>query len=259
MEETTNPVVSEVAANNPYLQQELDLSQKIREALESSTDVTAALEALQKARSTKQRNVEELEKFRENKTEIENALLELKRSFGNSDSFEDQKKYEDYEFKLKNFAQTIPLLEKKFEPNSVLSREIEDCVSALIRAIDKTLLDLDIQTQLQRDMDVKVNDLLQNYFMYQSALKRVQTELPAITKEVQIWKNLREILPKVEGLGEITGDFYKGAMLASAGRLSGNQVPGDPGQVGPIALRQPAQTPPRQVDPSTLKDNILKR
>lgn len=259
MQETTNPIVPEVAANNPYLQQELNLSQQIREALENSTEVAEALEALQKAKNTKQRTVEELEKFRENKTELETALSELKRNFGASDSFEDLKKKEEFESKLKAIDESIPLLERKFEHDSVLTREIRDYTFSLIRAIDKALLDLDIQTQLQKDVDVKVNDLLQTFSMYQSAFTRVQTELPAIAKEGRLWKSLKDILPKVEGLGDITGDFFKGAMAAAAGHRSGGLVPAGPGQVKPTVLRQPVQISPMQVDPATIRDNIFRR
>ncbi|MDP3481342.1 MAG: hypothetical protein Q8R88_16355 [Desulfoprunum sp.] len=259
MQETTNPIVPEVAANNPYLQQELDLSQQIREALENSAEVVEAVKKLKESKAEMQRTTEDLEKFRENKTALETEIEDLKSNFGSSDSFADLKKLEECELKLKVTSTAIPLLDKKVNPNITpnlhlkIKRNKEELRHMVERVLEK------IKDERQEEIDAMVGALFQTFSMYSTAMDHAKTEQQVIPADLRDIVRLKYILPKVKGeVADLMDPLEKLAPGFLAARALTNKEFTPNGSPGVVTVR-PAQTVvTRQLDPSDLK-NIINR
>lgn len=259
MKTTTNPIVPEVAANNPSLQQELDLSQQIREALESSAEVVEAVKKLKESKAEMQRITEDLEKFRENKTALETEIEDLKSNLGSSDSFADLNKLEECELKLKVINTGIPLLDKKVNPNITpnlhlkIKRNKEDLRGRVEIVLRK------IKDERQEEIDAMVGALFQTFSMYSTAMDRARTELQVIPADLHSSVRLEYILPKVKGeVADLMSPLERLAPGFLAARALINKEGTPDGSPGVVTVR-PAQTVvTRQLEPSDLK-NIINR
>jgi len=258
MQKTTTPIKPEVVTN-PHSQQELDLSQLIRAALENSAEVAEAVKTLEESKAKKNRLIEELEKFRENKTTLEAEIEELKINFGSLDSLADLKKLEECKIKLEVVNEAIPLLIKQVDPNVVsnLSIQIQRNKEDLQRVIERELRK--IKTQLQDDINAKTDDLFQTFDMYSKAIARAQTEQQVIPSNLHGCIRLIYIRPEVTGkVSELMNpsERLRPGFLVAKSQDNGEGVHG--GTPGDIKVKLVRTVENRWLAPSDL-ENILKR
>lgn len=244
----------DVVTNNTSLQQEVDLSQKIFSVLESSIHLEGHVEKWKKLTEKKQRMIVELEEFRKNKQEIETALEDLKRDFGNEDSLSDLEKIEKQEIRLKVLNETIPLLERKLDPSSSFSRDIRYSHEDVYNCVEHELFS--VHQELQREVNEKINNIVDTTLMNRRSIGRATAEQKIMPAE--LWGGsmiLSKVLPNLEKVSDL---LKLDSSAAQPFFLAGTKYEG-----GGAGENNPAQvtTEPQQIFPKGMGRNnpVLKR
>lgn len=178
--------------------EEIRLADMALAALNESEDVAQAVKVLKEHVERKKRLEQEFKEFEEKKVGLEVKIADLDKNFGEVDAAEDLQKLEDFEIKLKAVTKAIPLVRRRLEHESSLSKDIEDYKQELGHSIHVALHD--VGELWQEDIDRRVDELLECLATYPKAVGRIMAEQTVVDRKYLALSAIRSIRPEIKDI-----------------------------------------------------------
>lgn len=141
-------------------------------------------------------------------------LVRINKNFGEIDTIKDTERLEEYEIKQIATVKAIRLVQQRLEDTSPLSKDIRDCRAELNDVIDRALWP--VAEQWQKEIDEKVNVLLQRFNVYSTALSRVSREQTFVDKNHLNGRSISNARPNLSCVDKLMANFRGGLPYAGS-------------------------------------------